>query len=295
MVASLLPGVASEQPKRVEMPVVAQAGVGVAPGISGASCRKSGVVRSVGQVSYRCSPTKSGLRWKRQPISAPTTTTTASTTTTTAVPTDPVARKVHDVMVLGVVNGRDVSSVIEHIVEPSSDSTRFVDEAKSDAARAARFYSAIGFPLPQKSLVFYSRTGSWFRQLTSERGCNQRPDLDWKSDAMAARGGYAIPGRCDDGSVVVIGGPPRSWGVLGTLSFHGLLPHELFHQWQMTTASDCGPWICGNSDFPRWLYEGTAQFMTRLVFASWNTSRTAQQWHAMNFSEECMLYIHDIG
>ena len=119
LVASLIPGVASEQPRRVETPVAAQVSAGVAPGISGKSCRKSGVVRSVGQVSYRCSPTKSGLRWKTQ--SAPIITTTPPTTTTTmAVPSDSVAKKVYE-SVVGAMSQEVASSTqIEYISEAVS-------------------------------------------------------------------------------------------------------------------------------------------------------------------------------
>jgi hypothetical protein len=243
------------------------------------SCNRLGQIRSQSRPpqQFRCVRVKGRLQWVRlKNVSA----TTSSTTSTTVVPTDQIAREIHDVVVLGQSQKRTASSEFVHVVEPTISSSQYVEQAKADAGRAGLFFDALGFSLPRRVIVFYSVTGDWLRYEADSRGCFQRPaaGVDWKTDQFAL-GGYAIPGYCNDGSVVVIAGDPQRWGRIGTLNFHHVLPHELFHQWQMTNASNCGPWICGNADFPRWFFEGTAQLMTRLVFASWNTSRNVQQWH----------------
>jgi hypothetical protein len=87
IIASLVPGVSSSQQERLEVPTIAHEVAVVAPEITGKSCRKAGVVRSAGEVSYRCAPSKGGLRWRLQPIATVVTTTTVTTTTTSTTTT----------------------------------------------------------------------------------------------------------------------------------------------------------------------------------------------------------------
>jgi hypothetical protein len=195
------------------------------------------------------------------------------------VPSDPVARKIHDIITTAMNSLPAQVPEIEYL----SDSTTYANletEAKKDGLRAARFFHAIGFPIPSKTIVMFAQTGTGLKNMAMTRGCRQRTlgSNDPISDSYA-QAAQAFPETCADGSVVVLGGATQTWGRLGTLNFHHVLPHELFHQWQMTNTKDCGPWICGNTDFPRWLWEGTAQVMTRMVWASWNTSRSVQEWH----------------
>ena len=276
LVASLIPGVASEQPRRVETPVAAQVSAGVAPGISGKSCRKSGVVRSVGQVSYRCSPTKSGLRWKTQ--SAPVTTTTPPTTTTTmAVPSDSVAKKVYE-SVVGAMSQEVASSTqIEYISEEPSN-TVGEDAAKRGVAPALRLFAQLGFNLPNSVIVMFAKTETGVRSTLIGQGCDSAL-LRTNSFEYLRSTGVAVGGSCGNGRVATVAGPVARWSRdQASIDFQHTIPHELFHTWQMKDSGMCGQWRCGSNDFPVWLWEGTPQFMTRLAFWSWNRQKTHDQW-----------------
>ena len=251
--------------------------------ITGTKCVKAGTFRTAKNVRYQCKKSAQGLRWvitstEGTPTTTTSSTSTTSTTTTTttivAVPSDSVARKVYDLVVAAMTSSVTSASSIEFV----SEVARYESEesrARLDASKATDLFAKLGFPLPTKTIVFFSQTDAGLRRMALEKGCEQQ---SLQNESLAG-GGYAIPGRCSSGEVVVIAGAIQNWASQGaTIGFHHVLPHELFHQWQMTNTSNCVSWQCGNADFPKWLWEGTPQFMTRFVYWSWNRSKDPSQW-----------------
>lgn len=246
-----------------------------------AKCSKAGTFRTSKNVTYQCRKLAKGLRWViASTKSAPKTLTSstpakATTTTSVAIPSDAVARKVYDLVIDALSVGPSSTAIIECLSE-GSDYEKLVSEACPDGSRAAEFYSKLGFPLPAKNYVVFSQTDSGLRRIATEKGCDQ-PAIYSEN---LGEGGYAIPGRCRSGEVLVTAGRIQNWAKDQgpTIGFRTGVPHELFHQWQMTNTSYCRTWQCGNSDFPKWLWEGTPQFMARFVFWSWNKSKDPSQW-----------------
>ena len=249
-----------------------------APQIVGTKCAKAGSFRTAKNVKYQCKKSTNGLRWVT--VSAgkktiPVTPATPSTTTTIPIPKDAIAKKIYDLVVAAIGSATVSNSSIEYISEATGNEN-LESEAKQSALKAASLYAKLGMPLPPKTIVFFSQTDEGLRRLAVARGCEQ---LAIKNESLAG-GGYAIGGTCNSGEPVVIAGRIQNWSrdQGATIGFHHVLPHELFHQWQMTNASFCVWWKCGNSDFPKWLYEGTPQVMARLVYWSWNQSKTPDEW-----------------
>jgi hypothetical protein len=244
-------------------------------------CAKAGAFRTSKNIRYQCKKSAKGLQWvvaspKVKPKTATSSTPAKSTTTTSvAIPSDAVARKVYDLVIDALSVGPSSTAIIECLLE-GSDYEKLVSEACPGGSRAAEFYSKLGFPLPAKNYVVFSQTDVGLRRIATEKGCDQ-PPIYLQS---LAGGGYAIGGRCRSGETLVIAGRLQDWAAAHgpTIGFHHTVPHELFHQWQMTNTSNCITWQCGNSDFPKWLWEGTPQFMTRFVYWSWNRSKDPSQW-----------------
>ena len=257
--------------------------------ITSTKCAKAGTFRTSKNVKYQCKKSAKGLRWvvASKKIVPKTTTssmpTKSTTTTSVAIPSDAVARKVYDLVIDALSVGPSSTAIIECLSE-GSDYEKFVSEACPDGSRAAEFYSKLGFPLPAKNYVVFSQTDVGLRRIALEKGCEQ-PSLQISGLGL---GGSAIPGKCRNGEVIVTAGRVQDWAAHQgpTIGFHHVVPHELFHQWQMSNTSHCVSWQCGNTDFPKWLWEGTPQFMTRFVYWSWNRSKDPSQWQDYWFKVE---------
>ncbi len=196
---------------------------------------------------------------------------------------DVLARRVYDIVLEALAVGPSSTSKIECLTE-ASGYKRLISEACLDGSRAAEFFSKLGFPLPAKTFVVFSQTDAGLRRIALKKGCEQ-PSLQISGLGL---GGSAIPGKCRNGEVIVTAGRIQDWATQQgpTIGFHHVVPHELFHQWQMTNTSYCVSWQCGNTDFPKWLFEGTPQFMTRFVYWSWNRSKDPSQWQDYWFKVE---------
>ena len=250
--------------------------------ITSLKCAKAGTFRTSKNVRYQCKISAKGLRWvvastkiASKTVTSSTSVKSTTTTTSVAIPSDAVARKVYDLVIDALSVSPSSTAIIECLSE-GGDYEKLVNEACVDGSRAAEFYSKLGFPLPAKNYVVFSQTDAGLRRIATEKGCDQ-PAI--YSENLGA-GGYAIPGKCRMGEVLVTAGRVQNWAKDHgrTIGFHHPVPHELFHQWQMTNTSFCKTWQCGNSDFPKWLWEGTPQFMTRFVYWSWNRSKDPSQW-----------------
>ena len=246
-----------------------------APQIIGSKCAKAGSIRTAKNVKYQCKNSAKGLRWVMQsPKSMPITTTT---TTTIPVPTDEVAKTVHELLVTAVAKDVTSTTKIQYLSEEPVN-TNGEHSAKLGVEPALKLFAQLGFDLPMTVIVLFAKTEAGVRTQLLAEGCTD-PFLRTDFKYLAATG-QAITQGCSNNRVAVIAGPVSRWGMFTQLSidFQHTLPHEIFHQWQMNTASSCVNWRCGNMDFPKWLYEGTPQFMTRVAFWSWNRSKDHASW-----------------
>lgn len=204
--------------------------------------------------------------------------TTTTTSTTLPVPVDDVARKVHDVLVDGIA--RDTTSMvrIEYLSEEPANVTG-EEAAKLGVDRALRLFAQLGFTVPFDVIVLFAKTEAGVKSILINQGCDSWALRSPTVTFLGSTGG-ALNGKCGGNRVAVIAGPVSLWGRDQTgIEFQHTLPHELFHQWQMNSTRQCGQFPCNSGDFPRWLFEGSAQLMTRLAYASWNQTKTHQQWH----------------
>ena len=254
-----------------------------APQIVGTKCAKAGTFRTAKNVKFQCKKSSQGLRWVITPTKSttPTTNTTMIPTTTTStipVPVDEVARKIHDVALAATNNLAAAGAKIEYLSEAPTN-VAGEEAAKKGVDQSLKFFSQLGFELPSTVIVLFAQTESGLRSTLINQGCDSQA-LRSSSHQFLSATGSALGGTCGSGRVAVIAGPISQWSRdQQSIDFQHTLPHEIFHQWQMNSTSWCGSWRCGNSDFPRWLFEGTPQLMTRLAYWSWNKSKTHQQWH----------------
>ena len=250
-----------------------------APQVVGTKCVKAGSFRTAKNVKYQCKKSAKGLQWvTTTPKSKPTTTTLITTTTTTVpMPVDEVARKIHDVVLVATSTEAVAGAKIEYISEAPSN-VAGEEAAKIGVDKSLKLFSQLGFELPITVIVLFAQTESGVRSILIDQGCDS-PELK-TSWYQFSSGGSALGGSCGSGRAAVVAGRISGWSRdQQSIDFQHTLPHEIFHQWQMNSTSWCGSWRCGNQDFPRWLFEGTPQLMTRLAYWSWNKSKTHQQWH----------------
>lgn len=242
------------------------------PAITGTRCARTGMTKSARGTSYRCVKSGSSLLWRRTPV----VTTTTTTTTTLPTPVDEVALKIHDV--LTAAKSRDVKSTIRVDYLSEEPVNALEDSAKVGVDRALTLFAQLGFAVPNDVIVLFAKTEAGVKSILIGQGCDSWALRSPSVTFLGSTGG-ALNGKCSANRVAVIASPVSGWGNPSGIEFQHTLPHELFHQWQMNSTRLCGQFACNSGDFPRWLFEGTAQLMTRLAYASWNQSKTHQQWH----------------
>ena len=249
-----------------------------APQVVKTKCTKAGTFRTVNNVKYQCKKSNQGLRWTKvgktiAPINA---TTTSTTTTTIRFPTDEVAKTVHELLVDAVSKDVAGTTKIQYLSEEPVNSSGEA-AAKLGIDPALKLYAQLGFDLPKIVIVLFAKSESGVRSQLLPEGCNS-PALSSGALFLSATGA-ALDGSCSNNRVAVVAGPVSLWGAnQSTIDFQHTLPHEIFHQWQMANTSYCVTRQCGGSDFPKWLFEGTPQFMTRVAFWSWNLRQDHSAW-----------------
>jgi hypothetical protein len=244
------------------------------PAIVGTKCQKAGALRTSKAVKFQCVKSTNGLRWVK--AHKPITPINATTTTTIPSPTDEVAKTVHELLVAAI--SKDVASTtkIQYLSEDPVNSFG-EDAAKLGVEPALKLFAQLGFDLPMTVIVLFAKTEEGVRTKLLSEGCNSGALRSGHSFLSAT--GAALGGSCSNNRVAVVAGPVSRWGSNQSgIDYQHTLPHEIFHQWQMNTASNCVAWRCGNSDFPKWLYEGTPQFMARVAYWSWNKTQNHADW-----------------
>ena len=249
-----------------------------APQIVGTKCVKAGAFRTAKTVRYQCKKSAKGLRWVTiSAKSLPTTTTSSTTTTTTTIPLpiDEIARKVQQLVIEAMQSEVTTSVKLEYLSEYPSNPLDEISK-REGLVKALKLFAQLGFDHSTSVIVMFGQSNDGVRKALLAQGC-QGIAL---SDPNAGVLGAALDGNCGANRVAVtVNAPSTPTRERSSIDFQHELPHEVFHTWQSASTSSCVSWRCGNSDFPRWLWEGTPQVMTRLAYWSWNKSKTHQQWH----------------
>ena len=249
-----------------------------APQVVGTKCVKVGSFRSIKNVKYQCKKSAQGLRWVTISAKSKSTTTTSITTATTTipVPNDEVAKTVHELLVAAVAKDVASTTKIQYLSEEPINSSG-EDAAKLGVEPALKLFAQLGFDLPMTVIVLFAKTEDGVRSKLFAEGCTDpylKRDFQYLNST-----GVALQQGCSSNRVAVVAGPVSRWvRSTNSIEYQHTLPHEIFHQWQMNTASSCVTWRCGNADFPKWLYEGTPQFMARAAFWSWNRNQNQADW-----------------
>ena len=246
-----------------------------APQITGTKCVKAGMFRTAKTVRYECKKSAQGLRWVLTSLNR-TTTTTTTTTTTIPVPTDEVAKTVHELLVAAVAKDVASTTKIQYLSEEPINSSG-EDAAKLGVEPALKLFAQLGFDLPMTVIVLFGKTETGIRTKLTAEGCNSAALSS--GYLFLSSTGSALNGSCTNNRVAVVAGPVSLWvRSTDSIDYQHTLPHEIFHQWQINTASSCVTWRCGNKDFPKWLWEGTPQFMTRVAYWSWHKNESHADW-----------------
>ena len=245
-----------------------------APQIVGSKCVKAGTFRTAKSVKYQCKKSSKGLRWV---ITSPKgTSTTTTTTTTIPLPIDEIARKVQQLVIDAMQSEVTTSVKLEYLSEYPSNPLDEISK-REGLDKALKLFAQLGFDHSTSVIVMFGQTNDGVRKALLAQGC-QGPALG--NEQFAGLLGAALDGNCGANRVAVtVNAPSTSTRERSSVDFQVELPHEVFHTWQSASTSSCVSWRCGNSDFPRWLWEGTAQLMPRIAYWSWNKSKTHQQWH----------------
>ena len=246
--------------------------------VVGTKCVKAGTFRTAKNVRYQCKKSSKGLRWVKASAGnskIPSTSLIPATTITIPLPIDDVARRVQQ-LVTDAMQSEATSSVkLEYLSEYPSNSLDEISK-REGLLKALKLFAQLGFDHSSSVIVMFGQTNDGVRKALLAQGC-QGIAL---SDPNAGVLGVALDGNCGANRVAVtVNAPSTPTRARSSIDFQHELPHEVFHTWQNASTISCGSWRCGNSDFPRWFFEGTPQVMTRLAYWSWNKSKTHQQWH----------------
>ena len=243
-------------------------------------CQKAGAIRTVRSLKFQCMKSAKGLRWaktvKQLSPTSTTTTTYPPTTTTIPAPTDEVAKAIHELLVSAATKDISSATKIQYMSEEPANSSGET-AAKLGVEPALKLYAQLGFDIPMTVIVPFAQTEEGVRSKLLAENCTSSALRS--GHLFLAATGAALGGNCGTNRAAVVAGPISRWARNQTsIDFQHTLPHEIFHQWQMNATSSCGGWRCGNADFPKWLFEGTPQFMTRAAYWSWNKNLNHADW-----------------
>jgi len=146
-------------------------------------------------------------------------------------------------------------------------SSEIESKTKRSLINAIPFYEKLGFKVTD-GLILVARDMDWVKQELGVYGC--------KYGSLPERPGFYVFDTCNSGNGAVTS---VHWETeqfsdgLDGLYFNHVIPHEYFHQIQQQLTP------FGNGDFPRWFWEGSAQFFTNQAWASWNPQYSYIDWY----------------
>lgn len=141
-------------------------------------------------------------------------------------------------------------------------------KTKRSLLNALPVYKKLGFKITD-GLILVARDIDWVKKELLRNQCNNnRP--------IPERPGFYYGNTCKDGNGAMTSTHADSENYfegLDGLYFNHVIPHEYFHQIQEQSTT------LGNGDFPKWFWEGSAQFFANQAWSSWNTNRTYLEWY----------------
>jgi len=180
---------------------------------------------------------------------------------------DEVSRTI-DALLLDAIKGvqGQAPTVTWYFHGPTTEEV--LTKTKRSLDKAMPIYAALGFEVTS-TRVYVARDMLWLSEALSREGC--------QTSTLPPRPGFYL-GACPDrlGAVTAVHWDiePFSDGMDG-LYFNHVIPHEYFHHIQEKSSQ---PGM-GNGDFPRWFWEGSAQFFTNIAWSAWNPSRGYVEWY----------------
>lgn len=201
------------------------------------------------------------LRQKPMPSPSP----TPSPTPTR--PVDEVQRVIDDIreasLKLQFLNTNKFEFVFQ-----SPTTSEVEEKTKRSLINAIPVFAKLGFSITD-GLIIVAKDNTWLRDELIRNGCNVNftfPDTT----------GFFVARSCQSGNGAIAS---KHWDALrfrdglDGLYFNHTIPHEYFHQIQLQLTPR------RNIDFPKWFYEGSAQFFTNQAWVSWNPQKSYVDWH----------------
>jgi len=225
-----------------------------------AKCTKIGIKSTVGNKTFTCIKSGKKLIWNKgvplSPKSSP------------APYQDSVSVKIDSIRNEALKNISTDSS--SHVFIFQNGATQEVEsKTKRSLLNAVPIYNKLGFNTTD-SLILVARDMDWLKQELVNNNCfNPNPTPN--------RPGFYFGGRtCKNGNGAITSyhweSEKFSDGLDG-LYFNHVIPHEYFHQIQQQLTA------YGNGAFPKWFWEGSAQFFTNQAWTTWNPKRTYIAWY----------------
>lgn len=229
---------------------------------SGTACKQIGSVRWSGKTTWVCGRINGKLVWQRMVAKK-------ALPTPSAMPSpqalDAVALTVEALRQQAAVSAGSMP-VIEFVFQGAT-STEIESKTKRSLEKALPVFQGFGFNTTPAT-VLAVRDSEWMFNQITQRGCRSGP--------FPTRPGFYV-GNCNNGSGVITS---SHWDVekfsdgLDGLYFNHTIPHEYFHHIQEQLVK---PGF-GNADFPKWFWEGSAQFFTNQAWSTWNSQRPYTAW-----------------
>jgi len=227
---------------------------------AGAKCTKVGIKAVAGIKTFTCIKSGKKLVWNKgvplSPKSSP------------APYQDSVSVKIDSIRNEAMKNNSTDSS--SHVFIFQNGATQEVEsKTKRSLLNAVPIYNKLGFNTTD-SLILVARDMDWLKKELADNNCfNPNPTPN--------RPGFYFGGRtCKNGNGAITSyhweNEKFSDGLDG-LYFNHVIPHEYFHQIQQQLTSYRG------GEYPKWFWEGSAQFFTNQAWTTWNSKRTYIEWY----------------
>ena len=246
----------------------------IASGKQGTPCKKLGHTSIYSGKKYTCVQSGKKLVWNQViNIKKPTTNATPSPTPTPSplIPPsqteDDVSKKVNQIRIEVL---QKPTSTIPNLIFlfQGATSSEIESKTKRSLLNAVAVYKKFGFNTTD-GLILVARDIDWVKQELLKNQCNN-------GKSIPDRPGFYYGRTCKDGNGVVTSvhweAEKFSDGLDG-LYFNHVIPHEYFHQIQEQLTA------FGNADFPKWFWEGSAQFFTNQAWTSWNDTYSYLDWY----------------
>jgi hypothetical protein len=229
---------------------------------AGAKCTKAGIKSVAGNKIFTCVKSGRKLVWnKGVPLASP------FPTSSKPPFQDEVSLKIDQIR-MNALRSETVDVSIQTFIFQDGATQEIESKTKRSLLNALPVYKKLGFNTTD-GLILVAKDINWVKQELLRNQCNNsRPIPD--------RPGFYYGSTCKNGNgaITSVHWESEKFGDgLDGLYFNHVIPHEYFHQIQeqLTTF--------GNGDFPKWFWEGSAQFFTNQAWSTWNTNRTYLEWY----------------